>query len=153
MKETAAIGEDALHDLGGGLADDELVSSDERDDRVRVLLDELDELGIDDDGMTIESAEFDHDCVPSREAIGGGRVNLEPGWKGEGNYHARAKEAGTGHPEIWSRRLSFRKKKQDWVKLMADRSDSKFVRSNGPCGRNGNPAGSAAGQEGERSCQ
>ena len=68
MKECAAIVEDAARDLGGGFADDQLVSGDQSDDRVRVLLDELEQFGVDDDGMSVEPGELDHRiaCLPKR---------------------------------------------------------------------------------------
>ena len=77
MEEFAAVVEDAAHDLGRGFAHDHFVSGDESDDRVRVLLDELDQLGIDDDGMSIEPGEFDHQGLPFKSVIGGERRNLE----------------------------------------------------------------------------
>jgi hypothetical protein len=41
-----AVGEDSMHHLANCLAHDHFVSGDESDNRVRVLLDELDQLGI-----------------------------------------------------------------------------------------------------------
>ena len=85
MEKLTAILEGAAHDLGRGLAHDQFVSGDESDDGVRVLLDEFEQLGVDDDGMSIEPGEFDHRCAhPFKDVIGGKKKNLKEEQAGRG---------------------------------------------------------------------
>ena len=84
MEEIAAVGEDPAHDFGRGFAHNQFVSGDKSDDGVGVLLDELDELGIDDERMSVEPGEFNHRCLPFMNVIGGERRNLEAGSKERG---------------------------------------------------------------------
>ena len=79
MEEIAAVGEDPAHDLGSSFAHNQFVSGDESDNSVGILLDELDELGIDHDGMSVETCEFNHHCLPFMDAIGEERTNLKAG--------------------------------------------------------------------------
>jgi len=60
MEEVATVDKDSMHDLGRAFAHNQFVSGDESNDGVRVLLDELDEFGIDHDGMSVEASEFNH---------------------------------------------------------------------------------------------
>jgi hypothetical protein len=85
MEKIAAVVEYAAHDLGGSFAHDQLVSGDESDDRVRVLLDEFEQLGVDDDGMSIEPGEFDHRAAcPFKDVIGREEKNLKEAPAGKG---------------------------------------------------------------------
>jgi hypothetical protein len=74
MQKIAAIGESSQHYVGCRFPHYHLVSSDQSDDSVRVLLHKLNELGIDDDGVSIEPCEFNHRfaCLPKMlSAVGG----------------------------------------------------------------------------------
>jgi hypothetical protein len=67
MKKMAAIGKNTLHNLGSGFPHHQFVSGDKRDDRVRVLLDKLDELGVDENGMSVEARKLNHRGLPFQE--------------------------------------------------------------------------------------
>jgi hypothetical protein len=84
VEKSAAVVEDALHHLGRGFADYHLVSSEEGDDGVGALLDELDQFGIDDEGVPIQPGKFNHEVpafLSSRKVIGERRESLS--WRRE----------------------------------------------------------------------
>jgi hypothetical protein len=72
MKKAAAIGKYAIHHFRSGFTDNHFVSGDKSDDSVRILLDELYQLGVDNEWMTIEPGEFNHGIglLPSISAAG-----------------------------------------------------------------------------------
>lgn len=51
---------DALEDLLSGLAHQDFFSVEQCDDRVRALLHEFDQVGIDGDARVVEASELDH---------------------------------------------------------------------------------------------
>jgi hypothetical protein len=78
LEKFAAVGEDSMHHLRGRFAHDHLVSSDESNHGVRVLLDELDQLGIEDERVSIQSGQLNHWArLLSIHVIGGKRENLK----------------------------------------------------------------------------
>jgi hypothetical protein len=60
---------DAFEDILGTLADYDLVAIHEGDEGIRSLLDKLDEIGINHQGMIIKAGELDHGLAPDVEQL------------------------------------------------------------------------------------
>ena len=75
----------AMHDLGCRFAHNHLVSGNESNNRIGTLLDKFDELGIDNDGVSIEPCEFNHRSPPFIQIIGGIEEILNASKSGDGS--------------------------------------------------------------------
>ena len=60
-KNVAAKGDDFFKNLLGRLQDNDFFAGDQRQNGVWGLLDELDEIGVDDQELVVEARELDHD--------------------------------------------------------------------------------------------